>query len=654
MVAACKGTKVAVYQGFEARPLSLPRRQVALLSPLPAGHDPPRSLAERPWLLSPESLRTSCPSRRSWGAAWVLLSEADETPDLVEFCDLVGGGGPGQLASCWTLLIGDQLLFRHRQGHVQARPLADLLALRHQRHRQRLARQRQHHWQELLRRRQPFDPSDLDPEQLDWLAQMQQLAAGERSLEQVNESLARSLRALHLGADRGELRHLLVDLGLWDQHRLITLESSGWVKGFSPELLAEAERLAALSEGPWAGDDDRLDLTAQHCVTIDDTDTCDIDDALGLERHGDGGLRIWIHVADPGRLIAAGSPLDLEARRRGTSLYLARGTLPMLPEVLSHGPLSLRQGMRCAAWSAWVELDGTGAIAASGLQRSWVKPAYRLSYDDADALIDLAPPEDPDLADLERLLQRRRAWRVAQGALLLDLPEGRVFCRQGLPELEISEPGAARVMVAEAMILAGAVIAHFGIEQGLALPYRSQLPAALPPASELAALPDGPVRVAAIRRCLSRGLVGSQPAPHFSLGLPAYVQATSPIRRYGDLLVQRQIAALQGGRALGQQELEPLLLELDGAVREAIAIAREDQRHWQQVWFEQHRSGQWRAQFLRWLRPQDQLGLVRVEDLALELAAACPAAVEPGQALLLRVVRVDSLRDQLRLQASAR
>jgi exoribonuclease-2 len=148
-------------------------------------------------------------------------------------------------------------------------------------------------------------------------------------------------------------------------------------------------------------------------------------------------------------------------------------------------------------------------------------------------------------------------------------------------------------------------------------------------------------------------MVGTQPAPHFSLGLPAYVQATSPIRRYGDLVVQRQIEAqLTGQQPLDAAALQALIDAFDGAVREGLAIAREDQRHWQQVWFEANRGGQWRAQFLRWLRPQDRLGLVRLEELAMDLAADCPAQAHPGEALLVKVVAVDSLRDQLRLQAS--
>ncbi|MFM2158237.1 MAG: hypothetical protein RLZZ124_711, partial [Cyanobacteriota bacterium] len=372
---------------------------------------------------------------------------------------------------------------------------------------------------------------------------------------------------------------------------------------------------------------------------------------LALERRADGGLRIWIHVADPGRLIEAGTPLDLEARRRGSSLYLAGGNLPMFPEGLSNGPFSLRQGRRSAAVSLWVELADDGDIAAWGIQRSWIRPAYRLTYGDADELIDLAPPEDPDLADLDRLLQRRRQWRVQRGALLMDLPEGRIRSREGEAVLEITEPSPSRSLVAEAMILAGAVAARFGIEHGLALPYRSQLPAELPAPQELQALPDGAVRFAAIKRCLSRGLMGTSPAPHFSLGLPAYVQATSPIRRYGDLVVQRQILAVLEGCTppLSIDQLQEQLDQFDAAVREGIGIAREDQRHWQQVWFEARRGGQWPAQFLRWLRPQDRLGLVRVEELAMDLAAECPAGIEPGAEVLLRVRQVDSLRDQLRL-----
>ena len=633
----------------------LPQRQVQLLSPLPAGVEPPARLGASPWRLNAETLQAARPDRRAWAAAWLLLQEADESVSLVEFSELVSSAGDpcsaaAQMAACWLELVGPQQWFRWRQEEISARSLTELRPLRRERRRRQLDAEREQSWQALLRRRQPVEAEALPLEQRERLEQLQQLAAGRIEPDQLEPALRQSLSALHLRTDRGDLRHLLVELGQWDRHRLLSLAGTTWSSGFKPELLAEAQRLLAMVDLEQPGDATRLDLSGQHCVTIDDDDTRDIDDGLALERRSDGSLRIWIHVADPGRLIAADSPLDLEARRRGSSLYLAVGNLPMFPEELSNGPFSLRQGKRSAAWSFWVELDEAGEIGASSIQRSWVKPTYRLSYNDADELIDLAPPEDPDLADLDRLLERRRQWRLARGALLMDLPEGRIRNHEGEPQLEITEPSPSRQLVAEAMILAGAVAARFGMEQGLSLPYRSQLPADLPAAAELQALPDGAVRFAAIKRCLSRGLMGTQPAAHFSLGLPAYVQATSPIRRYGDLVVQRQIAAiLDGSPPLNTEQLQELLEQFDTAVREGIGISREDQRHWQQVWFEAHRGGQWSAQFLRWLRPQDRLGLVRIEELALDLAAECPSGAAPGVQLLLRVKQVDCLRDQLRL-----
>lgn len=657
MVEAVQGSKLRLRLGHDAKSVVLPQRQIHLLNPLPSGVDPPVRLGVSPWQLTAERVSAARPTRREWGAAWLLLLEAEEALSLEDFTDLVcGAGAPAQRAACWLELMGDQQLFRLRQGLIQARPLNDLRPLRRERRRRQLEQQLEQSWLGLLRARRPVDVDDgtLPLSHRQRLAQLQQLAAGAISTDQLDPALRQSLTTLRIGAEGGELRHLLVDLGLWDQHRLISLEGTTWSSGFAAELQAEADRLLALVEQDWPGDADRLDLCGQHCVTIDDDDTRDIDDGLALERRADGSLRLWIHVADPGRLIEAGSALDLEARRRGSSLYLAAGTLPMFPEVLATGPFSLRQGVRSAAWSFWVDLEADGDIAAYGIVRSWVRPTYRLSYTDADDLIDLAPPEDPDLADMDRLLERRRRWRLAQGALQMDLPEGRIRNRDGEPVLEITEPGPSRQLVAEAMILAGALAARHGVENGLALPYRSQLPADLPPPQELAALPDGAVRFAAIKRCLSRGLMGSQPAPHFSLGLSAYAQATSPIRRYGDLIVQRQIgASLAGAGTLCEDDLQEQLEQVESAVRQGIAISREDQRHWQQVWFEGHRSGQWRAQFLRWLRPQDRLGLVRIDDLAMDLAAECPAAAEPGLLLLLRVREVDSLRDQLRLVASA-
>jgi exoribonuclease-2 len=517
-----------------------------------------------------------------------------------------------------------------------------------------LEQQKEQRWKQLLSARQQLDLATIPQALRDRLEQLKDLVSGSIEFAQLERVVQQSLVGLRLDQDRSDLRLLLVDLGLWDPHQLASMAGTTWSSGFSPALIEEAERLLELNASERPGDAERIDLCHQRCVTIDDEDTRDIDDGIALERRDDGSQRLWIHIADPGRLIETDSALDLEARRRGSSLYLAKGNLPMFPECLSTGPFSLRARMRTAAWSIWAELNSNGELGDHGIQRSWVQPTYRLSYDDADELIELAPPEDTDLSELDALLSQRRNCRVRNGALLMDLPEGRIRCREGQPSLEVSEPGRSRQMVAEAMILAGAVVARYAEVHDLALPFRSQLPADLPPSSELDALPDGAVRFAAIKRCLSRGLMGTQPAAHFSLGLASYAQATSPIRRYGDLVVQRQLhAQLSGEEPLERDALQTLISDFDAAVREGIGISREDQRHWQQVWFEHHQKDQWSAQFLRWLRPQDQLGLVRIDDLAMDVAAECPRDSEPGEGMIVTVQHVDSMRDQLRLLASA-
>ena len=449
---------------------------------------------------------------------------------------MCGGTEPAQLAVCWLELVGPQLWFRFKQGEIQPRSAADLKLLRRDRRLKQLAEQRERQWQQLLRSRQPVQTEALPPEQQRRLEALKQLAAGALELEQLDPALRQSLTALHLGHDRGDLRHLLVDLGQWDRHHLVSMGGTTWSLGFSAELEGEAARLLALQDQELPADAERRDLTGQRCVTIDDDDTRDIDDGLALERRPDAALRLWIHVADPGRLVEPESSLDLEARRRGSSLYLASGNLPMFPLELTTGPFSLRAGVRSAAWSTWVDFDAEGDIADYGIVRSWVKPTFRLSYSDADDLIDLAPPEEPDLADLDQLLNRRRQWRVGKGALLMDLPEGRIRSRDGEPVLEVGEPSPSRSMVAEAMILAGAIAARFAVEHNLALPFRSQMQAELPPQ-------DRAGRAAGWRRAFRGDQALPEPGPDgnsacrplqpWATGLCPGHLTNSPLRRSG-------------------------------------------------------------------------------------------------------------------------
>jgi exoribonuclease II len=667
LVLQLRGTRADLVVGYEGRAQQVPLRLLDRLAA--AGASDVQRLHQAPWCLESVTVAAALPSLRDLAAAWLLLQpdSPGATPiptELPAFVELVCGEiVPARLAACWLWLQGRQTLFRWRQGQVEPRSLAEVQRLRRERRQLQLIEQRRQQWHGALRQRRPLAVESLEADQLQDLELLRRWVCGDTQ-EPLPPELRRALQGCHCAPDAAAIRHLLVDLGQWSRHHLPSLEASIWQSGFSPALQQETERLLALAASPCPGDERRQDLTALHTVTIDDEDTLDIDDGVALEWLADGRERLWIHIADPGRLVMPDSPLDLEARRRASSLYLAQGSLPMFPLELANGAFSLRQGQRCAAWSLAVDLDADGAVASYHLSRSWVKPTYKLSYGDADELIELAPPQE-QLRAIHALMERRRQWRLRQGALVLDQAEGRIRCRPNsatlpnepgdpIASLEITEPSPSRLMVAEAMILAGAVVAAHGLEHGLALPYRSQQSAVLPPEAELQALPPGPVRHAALKRCLSRGHMGCTAAPHFSLGLAAYVQATSPIRRYADLLVQRQLQALQDDvPPLDQPAVSALLLALESPLRQGIQISRDDQRHWQQVWFEHHPQTQWRAQFLRWLRPQDHLALVYLEDLAMELPAECPPRSQPGDAVLIRVQQVDSLADQLRLQASA-
>ena len=627
-----------------------------MIAPNPSSTDVAGKLGVFPWEFDEQALSKACLNHRDWGQAWVLLSESNETVELPDFADLVYGSREAlYCASTWLNLESGHDLFRLKQSRVSPRSLPEIRSRRLERRRHQLEQARFQCWINYFGAKQSVEYKELDRLHHQWIEQLIRFCAGTITLDDLPTELRQSLAMLRLDQSRGDVRERLVSLDQLDPHQLTSMAGTPWTDGFNVDLTAEAERLILLSLEEQPGDSERIDLTHQPCVTIDDVETRDIDDALGLERLANDQLRIWIHIADPGRLITTGSPLDLEARRRGSSLYLSRGILPMFPSNLSTEVFSLQASRRNAAWSTWVDLDSTGNVSASGICRSWVTPRYRLTYNDADELIDFAPPEEADLSDLHALLTTRRHWREQRGALMMDLPEGRIRCRDGQPTVEITEPSPSRNMVAEAMILCGTVAATKAIEKDLALPFRSQLPAELPSLAHLESLGDGAVRFAAIKRCLSRGLMGTAPAAHFSLGVPAYTQATSPIRRYGDLLVQRQFAALLSldghDEPLDTESLQTLLQQLETAVREGIAVTREDQRHWQQVWFEQHSGECWPVDFLRWLRPQDRLGLVRIEDLALDLAATCPPGSQPGDSLVLGVVGVDSVRDQLHLVA---
>ena len=645
-VKAVKGTRAVVALAPPRQDLDLPNREITSLQGLP------ESLTRAP-LPDRDTTTSVVPTARDSAAAWWLLmsdepdcTDSDRLPRLsvAELAELLFADvGLIELGSVWRWLHGPQPWFRLRRDRdLQTRSRDEIRRQRQARHRDRQQARIEQQGLERLLCASPLSEQERSALSKRWSERLDQLLdfACDNTMSVASvPGLEDTLRLLKIASERSDIRSWLYTRQLLDPDRPLGLRGSAWSGGFSQDQIEAAEQLIAKAEEPCPGDEHRADLTALTTYTVDDITTREIDDAVSLEPGADGDW-IWIHIADPARLIAPGSPLDQEARRRATSLYLADGCQPMLPLPLAADVLSLRSGKRCAALSVGVLLNPDGSIAQHRLTRSWVQPRYRLNYEDADELIELAPPGDDGLARMATLLQQRSHWRHGQGAVSFDRPEGRFRCHDGQLELQVIDSSASRRMVSEAMLLMGAVVASIGKADQVALPFRSQARAELPAKTELERIPDGPARDAAVQRCLSRGVLGTTPLPHFSLGLEAYVQATSPIRRYSDLLVHRQlIASLEDQTPLTNDQLADVINELEQPMRQAVQISREDQRHWQRVWFATHVGQRWGLQFLRWLRQQDHLALLHVNDLAMGIVGRLEVEDPvPGQSMTLEII----------------
>ena len=550
---------------------------------------------------------------------------------------------PQQLAALWLGLQGPQDLWRWKAGVATARNSSELRQLRHSRRCQQLEKAGRQELLDAIAARRPIAALSGSKQAQDYLRALKQLAGAEKPEElSLDPGLSQALQRAGYDGSAQMLQLVLVDLGLLQPGQPLRFLGSAWDSS-AHDALPEPRK-----------DPQRKDLTHLSCFSIDSASTQEVDDAIGLERR-DGDLWIWIHIADPHQWLDPGDRLDQEAKRRGSTLYLSSGAMPMFPMAVARDCMSLRPMRRSAALSVGVLLNAEGSIEAVEPCRSWVKVSYGLTYEDADELIELAPPEDPDLADLAELLKKRTAWREQNGALLMEQAEGRLFRNSEELELEVTEPGQARSCVSEAMILAGAAMAEWSARHDLAMPFRVQAGSSQdnPDANQW---PQGPVRWAQQRRGLSRSRLQSTPESHGSLGLPMYLQWTSPIRRYSDLLAHRQWLQFSGhlaGDPLKAEAIATLLQQVEQSQREASLISRQDQRMALLEWLAGP-SPQWPQPgvLLSWLREDIGIGLVRLEAWAMELPVQIDGALGLGDPLIVQLERVDPATDLLRLKGT--
>ena len=424
-------------------------------------------------------------------------------------------------------------------------------------------------------------------------------------------------RSRHVNPE-GEIVEVLGPSGAPSVDTLSVIRHHGLREGFPDEVMREAEAAAERVRRPGP----RLDCRDRLVITIDPARAKDFDDALSLETADNGNRVLGVHIADVSHFVRPGSQLDREAGERGNSVYLPDKVLPMLPEALSNGVCSLRPDEDRLAFSAFLEFAPDGAVVRRRFARTKIRSARRLTYEQAMAVLAARgkrkPPAQPGeplsreetrlLRDLGALAQTLRKRRMAQHAVDIDMPECEVVLdEKGEPaDFVLVRNDPSHQLVEECMLAANEAVALELHDRGVPLVSRLHEPPDPEKLEELSAqltglgfspgdlskprnmsrflksVGDHPLAhhvSLSVLRSMSRAVYSAVRSGHFGLAKAHYCHFTSPIRRYPDLVVHRQLAAtLAAPAGKGETRAKPRQkYRKDELTRLADACSRTEQ-----------------------------------------------------------------------------
>ena len=351
---------------------------------------------------------------------------------------------------------------------------------------------------------------------------------------------------------------------------------------FDDEVLQEAREQARKFDDGDLGT--RLDLRDELTVTIDPATARDFDDAISLSRDDRGFWHLGVHIADVSHFVRAGSALDRVARKRGTSVYLPDRVLPMLPEVLSNSLASLQQGHARFTVSALLEFNAEGIRTDRRFARTAIRVDRRFTYEEAyEAMMHPDRPIEGVAPEVRALLARMlelamvlRRRRFARGALELVMPEVEVeLGDQGeVVGAHLAPDDESHQVIEEFMLAANEAVASYLTERQVgflrrghadpepvklrqfaefvrSLGFKMDQPESRFELQRILAESDGRPERYAVHYGLLRSLKQATYTPehvgHYALASEDYCHFTSPIRRYPDLQVHRQLKALLEG-----------------------------------------------------------------------------------------------------------
>jgi exoribonuclease-2 len=587
------------------------------------------------------------------GTLWDLVRDRpDPVPDRELAGIALGTDEPLSRAAVVVALAEDGVRFQRRGSEWMPRASGTLEKILAERERVAvLRRERESVVKALVRawRGEGFVPTGLEIERRT-LAALEGLAILDADAPD-RETAQEALAAIGVTGDRPHEAafRLLRRTGQFDSDdRNLAIDRYGLREEFPEEVRVAAEEAARRGFVR----DGRKDLTSLDMVTIDAPFTLEVDDALSIAPWDEGGFEIGVHIADPCAFVPVGSPVDREAFARGMTYYFPERKLLMLPPAISEGAASLVAGEERPALSFLARVDADGRIRGFEILSSVIRVGRRLDYDTVDTV--LAGGVDPHallLRTLARFGDARESARKSAGAIILRSPEVEVHVdASGSLALSRRDPRSpSQRIVAEAMVLAGEVAAAWLESARVPAIYRRQaapdgpLPAADPEMPEI-------VWVRAVRRMLKRGEAGREPSPHSALGIAAYAQVTSPLRRYQDLAMHRQMTSVlgSGSPAYLSQEMQAILATTERAELDGRRAERMADRYWMLKYLLQ-RTGETVTAVVAEIVPRT---IVVLDETLLEEPVPALSGAALGDRVRLRIERVNPRADLLVLRPS--
>lgn len=351
-------------------------------------------------------------------------------------------------------------------------------------------------------------------------------------------------------------------------------------KAFPTEVLAEAASLDS-GKGSRSVTTDlagRLDLRKKFIFTCDPVTAKDYDDALSFEKGPKGTRVLGVHIADVSHYVKPGSAIDKEAYRRSTSVYFPGKVIPMLPEALSNGLCSLVPNEDRLAFSVFMTFDQEGEMVKRSFAKSVIRSQARFTYEQVMGIIKGNRPDEKIksrqvklIQEINRLAQQLRAKRFAAGALDLEIPEPEVMLDAAgdMQGIELRPYDESHQMIEECMVAANEAVAKELWTKGVKILARLHEP----PEPDRVEMLRADLRALGIRvgnitnprvfaqflqtikkhplyetisvmilRSMKKAVYDSVSMGHFGLAKKYYAHFTSPIRRYPDLTLHRQLA----------------------------------------------------------------------------------------------------------------